>query len=147
MLLPDLMPPADDTTPPVVALHGRILSVEAPDPSGVAQGLPPVPTARVVILDGQRQGEVLDAQIEGPGGSQLIGDYKPGDEVVVSITRNEDGSAPYIAVADRWRVFPLGGDGRPVRARGDRGRRLAWRPGSGRPRPHDRDHPQDPVAR
>ena len=107
MLLPDLMPPADDTTPPVVALHGRILSVEAPDPSSVAQGMPPVPTARVVILDGERQGQVLDAQIEGPGGSQLVGDYKPGDEVVVSITRNEDGSSPYIAVADRWRVFPL----------------------------------------
>ena len=108
LLVPDLMPPPDETTPPVVALHGRIVSVALPDPTSVDEGAPPVPTAKVLILEGARQGEVLDAQIEGPGGSQLIGDYKPGDEVVVSITRSADEAAPYVAVADRWRVVPLG---------------------------------------
>ena len=107
LLLPDLVPPPADTTPPVVALHGRIVSVSAPDPSSVETGAPPVPMARVEVIDGERKGDILDAQIEGPGGSQLIGDYKPGDEVVVSITRSDDGSPPYVAVADRWRVFPL----------------------------------------
>ena len=107
LLLPDLMPPPDETSPPVVALHGRIVSVALPDPTKVDEGAPPVPTAKVEIIEGERQGEILDAQIEGPGGSQLIGDYKPGDEVVVSITRSADESAPYIAVADRWRTLPL----------------------------------------
>ncbi len=108
LFLPDLMPPPDETTPPVVALHGRIVSIQAPDQTTVDEGGPPVPSARVEILDGARQGEVIDAQIEGPGGTQLIGDYKPGDEVVVTITRSADESAPYVAVADRWRTFPLG---------------------------------------
>jgi uncharacterized membrane protein len=107
LLLPDLVPPPDDGTPPVVALHGRIVSIAAPDADQVAVGAPPVPTARVLILEGERAGETLDAQIEGPGGSQLIGDYKPGDEVVVSITRSADEAEPYVAVADRWRVVPV----------------------------------------
>ena len=107
LLVPDLMPPPDETTPPVVALHGRILSIAAPDPTSLDEGGPPVPTGKVEIIDGERKGEVLDAQIEGPGGTQLIGDYKPGDEVVVTITRSADETAPYIAVADRWRTLPL----------------------------------------
>lgn len=64
-------------------------------------------TARVEILDGPRAGEVVTAFMEGPGGSQLIADYQPGDEVVLTITQQANDPEPYIAVVDHWRIVPL----------------------------------------
>jgi uncharacterized membrane protein len=107
LLLPDLAPASADASVPVEALHGRILEIIPPDPASTEAGTPPVATARVEIIEGDRSGEVLTAFMEGPGGSQLVADYKPGDEVVVTITQNALGAEPYVAVADRWRIVPL----------------------------------------
>jgi uncharacterized membrane protein len=108
MLLPDFAPASRDASVPVEAYHGRILEIVPPDPASTEAGTPPVATARVEIIEGERSGEVLTAFMEGPGGSQLVADYKPGDEVVVTITQNAVDAEPYVAVADRWRLAPLG---------------------------------------
>ena len=63
-------------------------------------------TRCVLLLEGARAGEVLDAYLEGPGGSQVVANYAPGDEVVVAITK-AGRRRPYVAVADRWRVETL----------------------------------------
>lgn len=107
LLLPDLVPPSTDTSPPVEAFHGVILEIIPADPDGADTGRPPVATARVEILEGERAGEVLDAYLEGPGGSQVVAGYAPGDEVVVAITQGGLTAEPYVAVADRWRVQTL----------------------------------------
>jgi uncharacterized membrane protein len=107
LLLPDLAPPATNPSQPVEAYHGVILEIVPADPDGAETGLPPVDTARVQILAGDRAGEVLDAYLEGPGGSQLVATYVPGDEVVVTITQSGTSTEPYVAVADRWRVETL----------------------------------------
>ncbi len=107
LLLPDLVPPPTDTSTPVEAYHGVILEIIPADPDGAETGRPPVPTARVEILEGDRAGEVLDAYLEGPGGSQVAAEYKPGDEVVLVITQSGTSTEPYVAVADRWRVETL----------------------------------------
>jgi uncharacterized membrane protein len=77
------------------------------DPTSTDAGNAPVDTARVEILEGDRAGEILTAFMEGPGGSQLVADYRAGDEVVVTITQNAMDAEPYVAVADRWRIVPL----------------------------------------
>lgn len=107
MLVPDLAPPPADDTPPVDALHGRILEIVPADRGSLDGGGPPVATARVEILEGPRTGEVLTAFLEGPGGSQVVAGYAAGDEVLVSITRAAEGDEPYVAVADRWRIPSL----------------------------------------
>jgi len=107
LLLPDLGPPPTDESAPVQAFHGRILEIVPADPNGAETGRPPVDTARVEILEGERTGEVLDAYLEGPGGSQSVAGYAAGDEVVVTITTSGADPEPYVAVADRWRLVPL----------------------------------------
>jgi uncharacterized membrane protein len=107
LLLPSFVPATTDTAPPVTAYHGVILEIIPADPDGADTGRPPVATARVEILEGERAGEVLDAYLEGPGGSQVVADYAPGDEVVVAITQSGATTEPYVAVADRWRVQTL----------------------------------------
>ncbi|HEX5827133.1 MAG TPA: YibE/F family protein [Candidatus Limnocylindrales bacterium] len=107
MLLPDLAPPSPDASVPVEAYHGRILEIVPADPGSTDAGNAPVDTARVEILEGDLEGEVLTAFMEGPGGSQGIAGYEPGDEVVVTISQADTEAEPYVAVADRWRVVPL----------------------------------------
>ena len=107
MLLPDFAPASPDASAPVEAYHGRILEIVPADPSSAEQGSAPVDTARVEIIEGERSGDVLTAFMEGPGGSQLVADYEPGDEVVLTITQNAFDAEPYVAVADRWRLLPL----------------------------------------
>ena len=106
-LIPDLAPPSPDIGPPVEAYHGRIVEIIPPDRSGSGAGGAPVFTAQVEILEGNLQGQVLTAFLEGPGGSQLVAGYRAGDEVVVTITEDPGTGEPYVAVADRWRFAPL----------------------------------------
>lgn len=108
MALPVPTPPPAAGGAEVQALHGRILEIVPPSPDGTDQGRPPVPMARIVVLDGDRAGEVLEASLEGPGGTEVASGFMPGDEVVVSITRADAAAEPYVAVADRWRTPVLG---------------------------------------
>jgi uncharacterized membrane protein len=106
-LLPDLSrrPPTEADV--VQAYRGRIESIEEP-PADRDPETPPVPIARVQLLDGPRAGETLDAYLSGPGGSQSIAGYAPGEEVVVTITASPLGQGPFVAVSDRWRIPSVG---------------------------------------
>lgn len=97
-LLPDLGP----ATMPQTGIelgHGRIVELlEATDNSGA-------PEARVLMLDGRRLGQTLDAFLQGPSGQLEVPDYRVDDEVIVSQSLDPDGA--YVAVADRWRIPAL----------------------------------------
>jgi uncharacterized membrane protein len=103
-LLPDFGPRVVSGGSGIQAYHGRIVSVGTVGPDDPIAA----PRAKVVLLEGDRAGETVDALIEGPGGSQAVADYQPGDEVVVTVTLDQDGN-PYTAVADQWRAPLLGG--------------------------------------
>ena len=106
LLLPDLAPGARGQTDVVEAYRGRIESIEHPvddaDPA-----TPPVPIAKVRLLEGPQAGQVLDAYLSGPGGSGSVSSYRSGDEVVVTIRASQVGTAPFVSVSDRWRIPPL----------------------------------------
>jgi uncharacterized membrane protein len=99
-LLPDLAPPPTQASPVVLA-HGRIVALI---PRAVDE---PGPDVRIEVLGGTRDGEVLEGYTQGPSGSQFVPDYKVGDEVVVSLSLEPEGS--FIAVSDRWRIPALAG--------------------------------------
>ena len=89
----------------VALVHGRVLSIAAADPETGLQ------TARVEILDGERAGEEVTADLGtgaavGPGGPVAPEDvapaYAPGDDVVLQVSTTPDGE--FIAVSDLWRV-------------------------------------------
>jgi len=97
-LLPDLAPPPTQSSPVELA-HGRIVALI---PRGVdEQG----PNVRIEVIGGPRDDEILEGFTQGPSGSQFIPDYKVGDEVVVSLSLEPEGS--FIAVSDRWRIPAL----------------------------------------
>ena len=106
-LIPDLAPPSPDIGAPVEAYKGEILEIIPPEVGGSDAGGAPVFTAQVLLLDGALKGQTVTAFVEGPGGSQLVAAYAPGDQVVVTITQDENEPEPYIAVADRWRFEPI----------------------------------------
>jgi uncharacterized membrane protein len=107
LLLPDLTPVVQGGDSTVTAYHGRIESIVtpsgAPDPDS-----PPVTMAKVTYLEGPQVGQTVDAYLVGPGGAQSVADYKPGDEVVVTISASPDAGAPFVSVSDRWRLPALG---------------------------------------
>jgi uncharacterized membrane protein len=107
-LIPDLTPvrPGPDGGP-IEAYRGRIESISLP-PSDPNSELPPVPTARVTILDGPKAGTTVDALLAGPSGSQDATTYAAGQDVVVTFTVQADGSDPYVEVTDHWRLPGLG---------------------------------------
>jgi uncharacterized membrane protein len=61
------------------------------------------PTATVRILEGVYAGQGGPATVEGPSGQLELPDYHAGDEVVVAIDTNPDGSQT-LSVIDRWRL-------------------------------------------
>jgi uncharacterized membrane protein len=100
-LLPDFAAPSGSGDGTVSAFRATIERIDEPAPGGNG---PAVPMARVRLLDGPRSGEVLDAYLSGPGGSQVVARYAAGEEVVVTITQGPDPTQPFIAVSDRWRI-------------------------------------------
>lgn len=109
-LVPDLATPRQDPHAPVVtAFRGRIETIGPSAPS--SPDVPSVPVANVRALDGPQAGELVSAYLTGPGGSQAVAGYRPGDEVVVTVTQSPDAGEPFVAVSDRWRMPWLGGLG------------------------------------
>lgn len=103
-LLPDLSADINAGVDPIAAYRGRIESI-LPAPPDAAAGLGP--GARVLMLEGPQSGQTIDAYLVGPGGSQIVADYRAGDEVVVTTTQGPDPSRPFVAVSDRWRIPSL----------------------------------------
>jgi uncharacterized membrane protein len=89
----------------VQAYRGEIVSI-ATQPGGNDPNLPPIPVAKVKMLEGPQTGQTVDALMTGPGGSQTVADYKPGEGVVVTITDDQNGGK-VISVSDRWRLPAL----------------------------------------
>ncbi len=105
-LIPDLSPDVRTENETVQAFRGRIESIQQP-PVDQDPETPPVPIAKVRLLDGPQAGQIVDAYLAGPGGSQSIASYQPNDEVVVTISDGPTGTAPFIAVSDHWRIPAL----------------------------------------
>jgi uncharacterized membrane protein len=106
LVLPDLSRPASGPSV-VTAYHGRIIALldpHRPDPSGLGGGF--LPDARVLLIEGPRAGQEVEAYLEGPGGQQDSSAYRVGEDVVVTFTLTTDGSA-MAAVSDRWRLPQL----------------------------------------
>ena len=107
LFLPDLTPVVQGGDSTVTAYHGRIESIVTPSGESNPDS-PPVTMAKVTYLEGPLMGQTADAYLVGPGGAQSVADYKPGDEVVVTISASPDAGAPFISVSDRWRLPVLG---------------------------------------
>jgi len=105
LVLPDLAP-GIRSPDAVQAFRGEIVSVDQPT-QGDNPDLPPIPTAHVRMLEGPQNGQIVTALMIGPGGSQTVADYKPGEAVVITITDDQDGRGPVYSVSDRWRVLPI----------------------------------------
>jgi uncharacterized membrane protein len=107
LFLPDLTPVVQGGDSTVTAYHGRIESIVTP--SGASDpDSPPVTMAKITYLEGPLMGQTANAYLVGPGGAQSVADYKPGDEVVVTISASPDSGEPFISVSDRWRLPVLG---------------------------------------
>ncbi len=102
-LIPDIGPHVTTDNQAVDARHGRIVEIVPPRADEAFRP----PYANVLLLDGPKAGQTVQAYLEGPGGSQIVANYQPGDEVVVTTTLDAGGQ-PYVAVADRWRAPLLG---------------------------------------
>ena len=68
-LLPDLSPHVASDNQAVDARHGRIVEIV---PRRADEAFRP-PFANVQLLDGPHAGETVQAYLEGPGGSQIVG--------------------------------------------------------------------------
>jgi len=93
-VLPDLAPAQSGLISD--RAHGRIATVS---PGDISQA----PQATVLILDGDRRGDTITATLESPTSQAAIPDYAPGDEVLVAIDLQPDGTVTY-SVIDRWRA-------------------------------------------
>lgn len=82
-----------------------------PGDPGDAGGLPgfevPEGDLRVLLLDGPDAGTEVWAFLGLAATTSDIEDFQPGDEVVVTFTRQPDGPA-FVAVSDRWRLPVIG---------------------------------------
>ena len=100
VVLPDLTPPGAQGLV-TERIHARIDELQPP----VDQA---APTATVEFLEGPRRGERESANLEGPSGQLELPDYRVGDEVVVAIDEQPDGTTTF-SVIDRWRLPLIGG--------------------------------------
>ncbi len=100
VLLPDLTPTAAQG---LVSerIHARIVELQPVTDQHA-------PTASVEFLEGPRRGEREAANLEGPSGQLQLPDYAVGDEIVVAIDRQPDGTTAF-SVVDRWRLPLIGG--------------------------------------
>ncbi len=108
LALPDLGPPISGA-PALTAYQGRIVALldpGRPDPGGEGGGF--LPDSRVLLLEGPRSGEEVEAYLQGPGGQQDNTGYRVGEDVVVTFNVTGDGSPSFVAVQDRWRLPQLG---------------------------------------
>ncbi len=100
VFLPNLVPASTRQVVSDLA-HARIVLV-TPATNGAE------PTAQVVVLDGRQAGMRVSAVLQGPSSQLQLPDYRPGDEVVLSID-HQPGSPITYTVIDRWRLPLLGG--------------------------------------
>ena len=105
LALPDIGSGLRIQTDVVEAYRGEVVSIQEP-PADDDPDTPPVPIARVRMLEGPQAGQTIEAYVSGPGGSQTVASYRPGEAVVVTISDSEGGLA-FVSVSDRWRIPSL----------------------------------------
>ena len=76
--------------------HGRVTAL-------LATGDNVAPQASVLVLDGARKGDTITAILESPTSQTAIPHYQAGDDVLVAIDVQTDGTITY-SVVDRWRA-------------------------------------------
>jgi uncharacterized membrane protein len=81
--------------------------IDEPADSGFDPLAPPEGDIRVLMLEGPDAGTEIWAYLGMAATSARAEDFRPGDEVVVTFTRQPDGPA-FVAVSDRWRMPVLG---------------------------------------
>jgi uncharacterized membrane protein len=113
VFLPDLVPQqAHQTAANLV--HARVVSVvrpsapptdaASPAPSGAdVAGGDQSTQAIVLFLDGPYAGQEGKGLVQGPSGALDLPDYRAGDEVVVELDTQPDGTTSMVVV-DRWRL-------------------------------------------
>lgn len=104
LALPDLsgLPPGQGT---VEAYQGTLTAVVANPLQLPGGGFTPDATVR--MLEGPDAGHDVPAYLQGPGGTEDLTSFHPGDAVVVTYTP-QPGAGPFIAVTDHWRLPQLG---------------------------------------
>ena len=104
LALPDLSGiPAGQGT--VAAYQGTLVAVVANPTQLPGGGF--APDATVHMSEGPDAGHDVPAYLQGPGGTEDLTSFHPGDAVVVTYTP-QPGAGPFIAVTDHWRLPQLG---------------------------------------
>lgn len=104
LALPDLSGlPAGQGT--VTAYQGTLVAVMTNPTQLPGGGF--APDATVHMLEGPDAGHDVPAYLQGPGGTEDLTSFHPGDAVVVTYTP-QPGAGPFIAVTDHWRLPQLG---------------------------------------
>ncbi len=93
-VLPDLAPAQTGLVSD--RAHGRVTAL-------LTTGDNVAPQASVLVLDGLHRGETITAILESPTSQAQIPKYQAGDEVLVAIDLQPDGTITY-SVIDRWRA-------------------------------------------
>ncbi|MFI5261563.1 MAG: YibE/F family protein [Candidatus Limnocylindrales bacterium] len=106
LALPDLAGAVGSGTASVTAYQGRLVTVVA-NPTPLQGGTGFSPDATVLMLEGPDAGHDVPAYLQGPGGTEDLSSFHPGDAVVVTYTP-QPGAGPFIAVTDHWRLPQLG---------------------------------------
>lgn len=103
LLVPDIAPRGGGEIP-VALVQARV--VELVDPGDVDPGAPDVLVLVTKGIEGGPDaGDELEAYLQGPTGLESRPDFDVGDEVIVNISTNP--AAPFVAVADRYRIPTL----------------------------------------
>ena len=89
----------------VTAYQGTLVAVVANQTQLPGGGF--APDATVHMSDGPDAGHDVPAYLQGPGGTEDLTSFHPGDAVVVTYTP-QPGAGPFIAVTDHWRLPQLG---------------------------------------
>lgn len=104
LALPDLSGlPAGQGT--VTAYEGTLVTIVANPTQLPGGGF--APDATVHMSEGPDAGHDVPAYLQGPGGTEDLTSFHPGDAVVVTYTP-QPGAGPFIAVTDHWRLPQLG---------------------------------------
>jgi uncharacterized membrane protein len=95
--------PTDIGLSPVDAYRGTVESIEPFEPDPDDLNAPIEGEVWVKLTEGPQAGESVRAFVTLPYTSAAATDFEPGDEVVVTFTKDFDGQA-FVGISERWRL-------------------------------------------